>query len=466
MVPFGRDDRTHGSFESAFAVIATASFTFGPVYEIRSRWGHSSPLSEDAWVVAWFCALQAVALMLMLRRPRPAVPRLGGAALIGLGLLLALSSAWAFDPKTTFMQATQLLVTPFFGLYLWSRRSGVWMLTVLWAGTHIGLVWSAWLIWRHEPGSIDHRGNWVGIYLNRNTFTPVAVLGLMTSVALAVTWARSARCTKALLVVALMFGAITADLKLAFESGSRGSLGFAALTAGVVAAVLTLRKRLRHLPEVAAARVVGVTLLIAIATAWLLRRRWAGIFGDDGDFTGRVTGWSVLVDRSIHRPFHGYGYYSLWENPWFALEQAEARMRPLIHAHNSYLEMLLGAGVVALVLCCVVVVSAWRRAFRMVWESHESLYVWPLAIVTYCSLLGLLETTANAHYLFWSLPIGALALQPSRARVHDVEDFTRIIVPDHYQRLNDVCNQPLIGRTHVSIPAQRRALPVEDHVSP
>ena len=121
VLQFVRDVRAQNWAKTGFAVVATASFTFGPLLEIRAGLDRAGPFAEDGWVVAWFTVLQVVVLLLLLRGPRPAVSRTGCIALIGLGLLLILSTLWAFDSKTSLMQGVQLLATPFFGLYLWSR---------------------------------------------------------------------------------------------------------------------------------------------------------------------------------------------------------------------------------------------------------------------------------------------------------------------------------------------------------
>ena len=239
---------------------------------------------------------------------------------------------------------------------------------VLWAGVHIGLKSECMAdLATSSPTQSDHRGNWVGIFLNRNIFTPVAVLGLMTSIALAVTWTRSAAGAADLGPIAAMTFAVVADLKLALGGGSRGSLGFAAADrCGCT--------RCRIAPPPAPVTISGPCRSRGRCRARGCARCWLGAPSNLDGCSRRRWGahWSSCRLGRGPRPMDTTPVS--WVRvlvavgrPVVRARAIDAGIRPLIYAHNSYLEMLLGAGIVALLLCLLVVILAWGRVIELAW---------------------------------------------------------------------------------------------------
>jgi exopolysaccharide production protein ExoQ len=78
------------------------------------------------------------------------------------------------------------------------------------------------------------------------------------------------------------------------------------------------------------------------------------LVGRDATFTGRTQIWRVVLDAIWQKPLLGFGYYAATSD--FIMPLLVAEVGPAaVDAHNGFLDVMLGTGIVGLVLlvCCI-----------------------------------------------------------------------------------------------------------------
>ncbi|MEH2516358.1 exopolysaccharide production protein ExoQ [Bradyrhizobium sp. AZCC 1610] len=99
--------------------------------------------------------------------------------------------------------------------------------------------------------------------------------------------------------------------------------------------------------------VVGVSALAFTAFSFFSEDLVA-VVGRDATFSGRTDIWRIVLDAIWQKPLLGYGYYAATADFMRPLLVGEIG-KAAVDAHNGYLDVLLGTGIVGLVLllCCI-----------------------------------------------------------------------------------------------------------------
>jgi O-antigen ligase len=114
----------------------------------------------------------------------------------------------------------------------------------------------------------------------------------------------------------------------------------------------------------ASAIVVAVVGLVAVVAEW---DRILGLFGKDGDLTGRTEIWANTIALAVQRPWFGWGWLGYWP-PWLdVLGHLNTRYGVAqLHAHNAWIDLWMQVGLIGLALFAIlfvwVVVRAWHFA--------------------------------------------------------------------------------------------------------
>jgi O-antigen ligase len=157
-----------------------------------------------------------------------------------------------------------------------------------------------------------------------------------------------------------------------------------------------------------------------------------GLLGKDAGLTGRDVIWSTVVQYIRERPLLGYGWNTVWPTQsggFLPSEVAYETVRragfEVVNAHNGYLDLVLGGGVVALALFLAVLAmapgpspfaprSAWRTALVLAFavnsfsESNFSL--------GFVAVLFLLVASRRNGADTRGMDASALVAAPRRAR--------------------------------------------------
>jgi O-antigen ligase len=108
-------------------------------------------------------------------------------------------------------------------------------------------------------------------------------------------------------------------------------------------------------------------------------------------FEGRTRIWEEALVLVRERPWLGYGYDVFW-SPDRIDEFSRTLGWTFLGAHSTYLDMLLGLGVIGLlVFVCVLATGVWR-ASRVAVGSGNAADLFLAALLFFCVLYGFLET--------------------------------------------------------------------------
>ena len=171
--------------EYAYVVVLLFTLTQGPVYSLWFASSSAVPAEASSAQLLTFVAVQAPGLLLLGYRRLPRSSILGPVGLLGLFCIwMWLSTAWATFGQHTIIESTTLCITFLTGVYLARSFSLLEQLTLVVVAMQPGLMWSRYAIANHWSNSVDQNGNWVGIYFNRNSLAPVAMVSCLAASAL------------------------------------------------------------------------------------------------------------------------------------------------------------------------------------------------------------------------------------------------------------------------------------------
>jgi O-antigen ligase len=399
-------DRRSG-LASILIVVGVVVMTTGPLYRFRTWWDYEDPLAEDVPVVAVqaLVSIAGVAVLATAGRWRQ-VDRAAGVLALALVAWLLVGSLWSLDSGRTAREALQIGATMAAGAAAATLVPARRLLWCLWAGVHIGLAWSAIAIAIEANGTLDGNGHWTGIFFNRNSLAIWAAMGLLLSLVLmagggwpALTPSERRRRADGdeLLVLAL---AATADVFLLARTDALTPLvAIAAAVLAMVAGRAGRRFVRRGMAPVRLATIAGLVAAAVITALWVGRDRLVSLAGRDADLTGRSDLWAVSLDWVERRPVHGFGYLAAWQDREFLADVRERRGRILPSAHNSFVEVLLGGGLIALALLVALVVVLYLRAAVHALRATGTTGLWPLGLLAFVVVENLTETLLVGNHL-------------------------------------------------------------------
>jgi O-antigen ligase len=108
-----------------------------------------------------------------------------------------------------------------------------------------------------------------------------------------------------------------------------------------------------------------------------------------------------VQDKIADRPLWGWGYLGGWEDRQFLRDMREfVKGKDLVSAHNSTLEVMLGAGVVALAVFVALLVLATRSCLRSALVRGGGVAsIWPLVALLWFLFESVTETFLVADTL-------------------------------------------------------------------
>jgi len=281
-----------------------------------------------------------------------------------LAFFAFLSAYWSDDPSLVVRRAGTVTLSTLFGIYLAARGDFTGLVASLVKVYAIAAV-ASFVAIAVLPQAATVTGDYY-THAWRGAFTDKNELGMA--------------CGEAIILAVYAFrrrygprwlaaSTIAAYLVLLYGSQSKTPIVFmvAALYAAMV--VLALRRRS------AAGLVIGYGLLVfGLAAGGLLAVGWQDALlalGRDPTFTNRTRIWQLALEYIAKRPWFGYGFGAFWREQsadaqifWVALGFKTP------HAHNSWLEMALGIGVVGAGIAALGWLAAFYRTLRVVAAPH------------------------------------------------------------------------------------------------
>jgi O-antigen ligase len=270
-----------------------------------------------------------------------------------------------------------------------------------------GLLWSRYAIANGWSNSVDQNGNWVGIYFNRNSLAPVAMVSCLAASALL--WIVVMRRGKkwpvtliAVLIDVILFGAV-----MLFHSRSNTSVGGAVVFAAVWAFWTVVRSlvRRKRLTSKSLQRFVYPGFFIgAVVLTWATVRLQSVVlsfFGETIDFNGRSAIWNYSWTGFLDRPFIGWGWMSAWRTPPFLHRDLWWSFLNTGWSHSGYMDVLLGGGFIAAVLFVGAVLWGGLRNLGDITKQNAG--QWTPAIMSFVLATATQESFFVGNHFLWLL---------------------------------------------------------------
>ena len=412
--------------EYGYVVVLLFALTQGPVL---SMWFASSLVTPERTAspqMLTFIAVQIPALILLGYRRILRSALFGPVGLLGLFCgWMWLSTLWATFGQHTIVEATTLCVTFLTGVYLARSFSLLEQLILVVVAMQPGLVWSRYAIANGWSNSIDQNGNWVGIYFNRNSLAPVAMVSCLAASALL--WIVVLRRGKnwpipliAVLVDVVLFGAV-----MLFHSRSNTSVGGAVVFAAVWAfwtVVRSLVRRKRLTSQSLQRFVYPLFIVSATALAWVtvkLQSVLLGVFGETVNFNGRSAIWQYSWTGFLDRPLIGWGWMSAWRTPPFLRRDLWWSFVNTGWSHSGYMDILLGGGIVAAII--FIIAMLWGVYRHLVQTETEIASQWTPAIMFFVLATATQESFFIGNHFLWLLFVAAVVGDIRRINFQQLE---------------------------------------------
>jgi O-antigen ligase len=369
--------------------------------------------AESAELLTYF-AVQVPALVLLGYRRIPRTSLIGPVGLLGLFCgWMWLSTAWATLGQHTIVEATTLCVTFLTGVYLARSFSLLEQLILVVVAMQPGLLWSRYAIANNWSNSVDQNGNWVGIYFNRNSLAPVAMVSCLAASALLwiVVMRRGKKWPVMLIIIlvdVILFGAV-----MLLHSRSNTSVGGAVVFGAVWAfwtVVRSLLRRRRIVNESLRRLVYPLFIAGTTVLTWATVRLQSVVlsfFGETIDFNGRSEIWHYSWTGFLERPLNGWGWMSAWRTPLFLRRDLWWSFVNTGWSHSGYMDVLLGGGIVAAVLLVGGVIWSGYRYLDS--ADKETAAQWTPAIMFFVLATATQESFFIGNHFLWLLLVASIA---------------------------------------------------------
>jgi len=309
-----------------------------------------------------------------------------------LCLWVLASTIWSGDPGETLRRALALVGTSMAGLYIGLRYDPKQQLKMIALVVGFGAIASlaAGLLF---PGiGFTPDGSWQGIYFLKNSLGRMMALGAICFALLAMSERRHRVVRVGMLV-------LCCALMLLSKSATAVVVTF------LIFAVLPFRKALslRIRPLIG----LGAVILVFGASFgfWFIENadRLLQAFGRSSTLTGRIPLWQLVLKEIAARPIQGYGFMSFW-NSWEGERVSETVNWEVAvpHAHNGFLEVWLGIGIVGLTLMLIGMWRIFRSSLNTARTHRDIDQSWPLILLLFTVLYNLTETSfLGVNSLLW-----------------------------------------------------------------
>jgi exopolysaccharide production protein ExoQ len=399
--------------EYIYAIGLIFALTQGPVYKIWRTAELYTPIPISPTWHATFVLIQIPALMLLTRRGLR--KEFVSGPLIVLTVFLGwmlISLIWTNLSRYVLIDALALAISAGAGLYVGSRFSSRQIVQLVMVAMQFGVTLSLIAAVQSWSESIDAEGNWTGIYFNRNSLGPVAMIALVTGLIVMVSLWRAGK-TPSRIVSALVFVVLLpADVVVYVKSGSGTSFG--AVVAATVAALIwiTIGKWYRRTdaPLKAIQQIVFPSFVcFSLLAAWIGFRyqdQIVRLFGKSDSFSGRSALWHFSWTGFLDRPVLGWGWRAAWSTPEFLKRDKWWTTSGATWSHNAYLEILLGGGIIGGLLFSVFVLWAGTRIMKLV--VSDPFEIWRIGMSVFVLVASTQEVFVIGNHFLWLLLVAVL----------------------------------------------------------
>jgi O-antigen ligase len=358
-----------------------------------------SLISQLAWGSIYIVAIigilrDGVASITLLRSFRP---------LIIIVALVFCSILWSEAPFQSAKQAISLLGSTVLPLYFVRRLRLPDFIQTLAIALGFETVLSVFLIYAVPFQGVEQdvtAGAWRGAFTTKNMLGQGMVLEMLTVACLTGASLFKRR--------ALTLIAVTLCPFLLIGSQNVGSIFVIAILTVVLFALIGSRGN----GSIKLALASGILIAFAAVAFQLLGPGFGSVlefFGKDENLNGRGDLWQFAIGSVGDHPLLGYGYGAFFSSDT-STGQTIARLIPWDPntAHNGYLEVALGIGLVGLATVLYAIVLGLRRAGAYFWHVEGRTSAWPLSVIMFVALASMSEAgLVRVDDLRWTVLVAA-----------------------------------------------------------
>jgi len=399
--------------EYAYVVVLLTALTQGPVFKL---WLSSAQVSETPISETYrftFVAIQIPALMFLGHRIKSS--RLHMTSVVLLAAFVSwmwLSTLWATSGRETIIEATVLVLTAASGVYLARSFSPVQQMFLVCIAMQPGVILSYIAVKRNWELAVSVEGDWVGIYFNRNSLAPVAAVGLLS--ALGLLWVVIVQRYKrwwpslvfVLIDVALVNGYVLSRTRSSTSVGAAVVFGLVWMFWSVIR--MLHRRRIFTLDKIRRYVYSSFVVVAGIGT-WMIFKfqgtvlRW---LGEEDYFNGRAAIWHFGWTGFLERPIIGWGWMSAWKSLLFLHRDLWWSVIGVQSSHSSYIDVLLGGGVIGAALLFVGLVYGGYSQIGSVMSDTAG--QWTYAMIFFILLASTQESFVTGNHFLWLLLVASI----------------------------------------------------------
>ncbi len=388
-------------FEKTFAVISLFFYT-GAIAPFVSETHVLYPVKQ---ALPNFCL--TITLLLIFPRWKRVINIIFREKILWILLAIAIASPlWSDTPMVTLEVIIPLVRVTIFGVYLATCYSSheqlqifTWMFGI---ASFLSLIFGLFLptygvVGQGFVANIEdtvHTNAWRGIYVHKNDLGNMMCFSVVTFFLNAIANSKYRQ---------IMWAGFIISIAVILGSTSQ-----TALLVGLVAMLLIpFYKALRWhhtkaLPFfIITILIGGIIAILSIGSAETVLTS----LGRDITFTGRTEIWDAVAAKIQQRPWLGYGYETFWLGGWEG-ETADV-WRELgegfeaTHAHNGFLQIFLGLGLIGMVIFGLSFISISLRALILARYAQSPEGLIPLVYLTPLLLINLSESRLMIGSIYW-----------------------------------------------------------------
>jgi O-antigen ligase len=412
--------------EYAYAAALIFVLTQGPVLSMWFASEQENARQALAPQLATYFVFQIPALVLVSRQKFTMLDARGPLGLLAIFCVwLVATTLWATNGQHSAVESVSLLTTFICGVYFAKRFTLTEKLAVIVVAMQPGLLLSRYAIANDWNMSQSGEGFWVGIYFNRNSLAPVAMVSVISALALLyvvyLTKTDRFRIYKLCILADIVIFGFVVVLRTHSNTPIGGLIAFGA--------VVLFWEALRHsslkslLGNFKQTRsVFAVFTVLVVACSWgaiQFQSKVLQAFGETVTFNGRSEIWKYSWNGFLERPLLGWGWLSAWRSWAFMRMDLWWTVEGVSWSHNAYLDLLLGGGVLAALLFAAAVL--WG-VYRLVpTDTENPIGSWPIAFVFFYLAVCTQESFIIGNHFLWMLFVALLtstattATQPNQS---------------------------------------------------
>lgn len=292
------------------------------------------------------------------------------------------SVAWSTNPEDSLRHALALTGTTIAALYLGLHFEPKQQLKLIAYAIGVGAVASALVIIAVPSVGITPDGM-QGVYNLKNSLGRVMSLGVLCFAMLTLSERRRR------MVRVVMF-LLCCTLLVLSKSAT------ALVVTVLMLALLPFRKLLYLRTRQLLAAGAILIPLTAAATFFIVQSSEDILqaLGRNSSLTGRVPLWQLVLTSISDHPILGYGFTAFW-NSWEGERVIDTVNwnTAVPHAHNGFLEVWLGLGLIGLALILISLSRNFVFALRIARSNRGVEYSWPLVLVVFTVLYNVTENS-------------------------------------------------------------------------